>query len=264
MSDRISSLVPNKSLGQHWLEDASTLEAICQAAELTPDDTVLEIGPGLGALTKHLVIAASKVVAVEIDPRLTQLLPNRITAANLKIVEADILEFDLTQLPSGYKVVANLPYYLSNQLLRRLSETTNPPRLAAILLQKEVAERVVAQPGRMSLLSVTTQFFWQAELGITVPAVLFTPPPKVDATLLILRRRKHVLFPDVDKSTFFRLVRAGFNQRRKTLINSISAGLHYPKSDIEKACQSAGIDPMRRAQTLTLVEWHKLYKSLTG
>jgi 16S rRNA (adenine1518-N6/adenine1519-N6)-dimethyltransferase len=253
--------LPKKSLGQHWLHDEAALLAMCEAADVQASDTVLEIGPGLGTLTKLLVRKAKNVVAVELDEKLATELPKRVPADNLQTVTQDILSFDLTGLPSDYKVVANIPYYLTSNLIRAISETSNPPLTAAILIQKEVARRVAAGPGDMSLLSVTAQFYWQAGLGREMPAELFMPAPKVDSQILILKRRPRPLF-DVDAKAFFRLVKAGFSQRRKTLLNSLSGGLHLSREETEKICNDAKIDPTRRAQTLSLDEWHGIYTRL--
>lgn len=250
--------IPKKSLGQHWLRDSAALQAMCDAAGLRPDDTVLEIGPGLGTLTELLVGRAENVVAVEFDEKLAAGLPRRVQADNLQVIHQDILSFDLTTLPPNYKLVANIPYYLTSNLIRVVSETPNPPAKAVILVQKEVAERVAAKPGGMSLLSVTAQFYWEVTTGREVPAELFEPPPKIDSRILIMERRSHPLF-DVDVRAFFRLVKAGFAQRRKTLLNSLAAGLHMDRVETQKLLEAADIDPTRRAQTLSLDEWHALY-----
>lgn len=254
--------VPKKSLGQHWLYDPASLEAMCKAVDVNPSDTVLEIGPGLGTLTQLLADRAEKVIAVELDQNLSATLPGKVKASNLQVITQDILSFDFTSLPTDYKIVANIPYYLTSNLIRVISETTNQPQAVALLVQKEVAQRVAAQPGDMSILSVTAQFYWEVNLGRVVEAALFTPPPKVDSQILILTRRQKPLFADVEPKDFFRLVKAGFAQRRKTLLNSLSAGLHIDKTTIIQVAQSVDIDPMRRAQTLSLEEWHNLYLSL--
>jgi 16S rRNA (adenine1518-N6/adenine1519-N6)-dimethyltransferase len=251
-----------KGLGQHWLHDPASLRAMCDAASVGADDTVLEIGPGLGTLTAELVERAGKVIAVEFDAQLAQELPGRVAASNLEIVRQDILRFDFSDLPAGYKIVANIPYYLSSNLLRVLSEAANPPAVAALLVQKEVAERAAAQPGGMSLLSVTLQWYWEVSVGADVPAKLFTPPPKVDSQILILHRRAQPLFPDVDTRTFFRVVKAGFAQRRKTLLNSLSSGLHLSRDQTIAVLQASSIDPQARAQSLSLAQWHQLYLQL--
>lgn len=252
---------PKKSLGQHWLRDEEALRAICDAADIRADDTVLEIGPGLGTLTELLVERADRVIAVEFDEELATELPRRVQADNLEVASHDILSFDLTAMPSSYKIVANIPYYLTSNLIRVISETPNPPVRATILIQKEVARRVAAEPGGMSLLSVTAQFYWEVELGREVPAELFEPPPKVDSQVLVLKRRSRPLF-DVSPKDFFRLVKAGFAQRRKTLLNSLSSGMHMSREETELLLSNASIDPKRRAQTLSLDEWDKLYSSL--
>jgi 16S rRNA (adenine1518-N6/adenine1519-N6)-dimethyltransferase len=249
----------NKSLGQHWLTDETSLQAMCDAVAVSSEDTVLEIGPGLGTLTKLLVKQAREVIAVEFDQKLARELRGRVTATNLEIVSQDILRFDFTNLPTNYKIVANIPYYLTSNLIRVISETSNQPAAVAILVQKEVAERVVAVPGDMSLLSVTAQFYWGATLGIKVLAELFTPPPKVDSQILILHRRPDLLFKDVEPKAFFRLVKAGFSQRRKTLLNSLSSGLHLTKPDTIALLEKVAIDPKLRPQNLSLDQWHKLY-----
>ncbi len=252
----------NKALGQHWLTDITALEAIADAADISSDDVVVEIGPGPGTLTDILVRRAKQVVAVEFDPKLAKDLPRRVKADNLEVITQDILSFDFTSMPPQYKVVANIPYYLTSNLIRVMSETANPPQTAVILIQKEVAERVTAKPGDLSLLSVSAQFYWEVRLGELVPAALFTPPPKVDSQVLIMKYRTKALFSDVDPKLFFRLVKAGFGQRRKTLLNSLSGGLHLDKPTIQELCDAANIDPTRRAQTLDLTEWNNLYQVL--
>lgn len=250
-----------KSLGQHWLTDTETLTAICDAAEVTSSDTVLEIGPGYGTLTGMLAARAKQVVAVELDEQLARDLPVRVPAANLQVAQGSILTFDLTTLPPDYKVVANIPYYLTSNLIRTLSESANQPYVAVVLVQKEVAERVAAKPGDMSLLSVTAQVYWEVSLGRTVPAKLFTPPPKVDSQVLILARRLAPLFPDLDTKRFFQVVKAGFSQRRKTLLNSVSAGLHVDRERTAEMLRKSGLEPSARPQELSLEAWHALYEN---
>ena len=258
----MEELKAKKSLGQHWLYDEASLLAMVEAADITSDDTVLEIGPGLGTLTKKLVTRAKQVVAVEFDPVLANDLPHLVKADNLHVVQQDILRFDLTTLPPGYKVAANIPYYLTSNLLRVLCESQNPFSVAALLVQKEVAERVCAIPGQMSLLSVSVQFYCQAQLGQMVPAKLFTPPPKVDSRILKLTYRAEPLFPGVNNKQFFRIVKAGFAQRRKTILNSLSAGLQLNRDQAMDVLQAAGVDPTARAQTLSLEDWHVLYTAV--
>lgn len=251
-----------KSLGQHWLNDEYTLQVICDDAELTLDDTVLEIGPGAGTLTRKLVEQAKAVVAVEFDGHLAETLPQRVKAENLTVVQQDILGFDLTTLPRDYKVVANIPYYLTSKLLRTLSESSNPPKTIILLVQKEVAERVAAAPGDMSMLSVSVQLYYEASLGEVVLAALFTPPPKVDSQILILHKRTKPLFPGIETKAFFRVVKAGFAARRKTLLNSLAGGLRLDKQTIEKALIDAQLNPSMRPQELSLEQWHNLAQVL--
>lgn len=251
--------ITKKSLGQHWLDDDASLQAMCDGVQLEPDDTVLEIGPGPGALTKKLTKQAKRVIAVEFDTALAGQLPARVPASNLQVVQQDILRFDPSSLPPDYKVVANIPYYLTSNLLRVLCETPNHFSKAALLLQKEVAERVCAPPGAMSLLSVSVQFYCDAQLGLVVPAQLFTPPPKVDSQILLLTYRRKPLFADVDAKAFFRIVKAGFAQRRKTILNSLGSGLHLGREQTADLLARANLAPTTRAQNLSLADWHKLY-----
>lgn len=250
-----------KSLGQHWLRDQESLQAMCDAASLQKDDYVLEIGPGLGTLTELLVKQAGQVHAVEFDQNLASDLPRRVQAQNLTVSTEDILGFDFTSMPLGYKLVANIPYYLTSNLIRVISETPNPPSVAVLLVQKEVAERVAAKPGEMSILSVTAQYYWDITVGQLVPAELFTPPPKIDSQILIMNRRSAPLYDDIDTKDYFKLVKAGYSQRRKTLLNSLSGGLQLEKPAVKLLCESVGINPTRRAQTLSLDEWYNLYLS---
>ncbi len=251
--------LPKKSLGQHWLADEQALAAMCNAADLRSTDVVLEIGPGLGTLTQLLVQQAKQVIAVEFDLQLAAKLPELVTADNLQVEAADILSYDLRHLPQGYKVAANIPYYLTSNLLRVLCESANPPSQMALLVQKEVAERVAAKPGDMSMLSVSVQYYCEVSLGMVVPAKLFTPPPKVDSQILICTYRTKPLFDATDTKKFFQIVKAGFSQRRKKIRSSLAAGMHLDKSLAEKLLVSAGIDPNARPQELSLKQWHSLY-----
>lgn len=252
-----------KSLGQHWLNDPASLSAMCAAAQVTADDYVLEIGPGAGTLTDVLLATGATVHAVEFDdsllPALRQKFTQHIKSGHLRIGQGDIRTFDLTLLPPDYKIVANIPYYLTSNLVQIMSESANPPTVAALLVQKEVAERLAAHPGDMSLLSVTAQFYWDVRPAEAVPARLFTPPPKVDSQIVVLQRRTELLLADSDVKNFFRLVKAGYSQRRKTLLNSLSSGLLLDKEAVQSYCKAANIIPSRRPQTLSIEEWHNLY-----
>lgn len=253
-----------KELGQHWLRDEASLMAMCETASVDKDDFVLEIGPGLGTLTKKLAARAKQVLAVEFDRQLARELPGHVKAQNVSVVSSDILSFDLTELPPGYKVIANIPYYLTSNLIRVLSESSNPPVSATLLVQKEVAERLAAGPGDMSLLSVTAQMYFEPSLGMVVPAELFTPPPKIDSRIIHLQRRSQPLYNGLDSKHLFRIVKAGFSNRRKTLLNSLSSGLRITKEETRTHLENAEIDPGLRPQALDLEEWIKLAQKISA
>jgi 16S rRNA (adenine1518-N6/adenine1519-N6)-dimethyltransferase len=280
-------LDPKKSLGQNFLVDESHLARIAAAADLTAADTVLEIGPGLGVLTRHLAAQAGRVVAVELDDRLIPVLAELFAdQPNVSFVHADILKVDPAGLVAGgrwqvageqspstqspipsprapsYKVVANLPYYITSAVLRHLLESAQPPTLAVVMVQREVAQRIVAGPGDMSLLAVGVQFFAEAKIVQKVPAGAFHPRPKVDSAVLRLDVRPQPAVADVEPEWYFSVVRAGFGQKRKQLRNSVAAGLGMTKEAVEAGLLSAGIDPQRRAETLSLAEWGALAKVL--
>lgn len=256
-----SSLGAKKSLGQNFLRDQDIADAIVTAATLTPSDTVIEIGPGPGVLTQRLVAQAGRLLAVELDDRFAaQLLARYADNPRVQIVHADVLASDLSALASGdtWKAVANIPYYITSPIIRHLLETTPPPALAVLMVQKEVAERICAQPGDLSLLAVSVQYYATPELLFTVPASAFSPVPKVDSAVLRLTPHAEPFLPDIETEHYFRIVRAGFSQRRKQLVNSLSAALHLPKEAVTTWLEGAGIAPERRAETLTLAEWGAL------
>jgi len=255
-----SSRGPKKSLGQHWLKDPEILADIAEAAELTGDDVVLEIGPGLGTLTSRLLARANSVTAVEFDADLARKLPGQFPGKKLTVVNQDILQFDLNQLPKNYKVVANVPYYITSKIVEKLMTAENKPSIAVLLVQKEVAERIAAEAGNMSILSVSVQIFAEAELDIEVPRQFFTPPPKVDSQVVVLRTRDNPLIASEDQRDFFRIVKAGFSAKRKKLRSSLSGGLGIDKSVAEELLKNAGISPDARAEDLAIEDWKKLLK----
>ena len=252
--------VPKKSLGQHWLKDNAALSAVAVAADINDKDTVLEIGPGQGTLTRVLVAQAKQVIAVEFDNALAAKLASRVSAHNLSVVNQDILKFDLTTLPPDYKVVANIPYYLTSNLLRVLAESANPPALMSLLVQKEVAERIAAGAGQMSLLALSVQLYYRPKLHRVVEASLFTPPPKIDSQIVSLRRYDNPLLVGTDTKKLFRAAKAGFAGRRKKLRSSLSAGLQIDKPQADQLLASAGISAGARAQELSLEDWCNLTK----
>ena len=250
--------MPKKELGQHWLKDRDILAAIADDAELMPEDTVLEIGPGLGTLTSELLRRAGRVVAVEFDPDLARKLPGQFPGKNLQVVHEDILQFNLGSLPAGYKVVANVPYYITSKIIETLMTAENKPSLVVILVQKEVAERVAAGPGDMSILAISAQVFAKARLGVEVPREYFTPPPKVDSQVVILETLAAPLVAPEDEKAFFRVVKAGFAARRKKLRSSIAAGLAISKPAAEELLRHANINPDDRAEDLSIEDWLRL------
>lgn len=252
------ALQNNKSLGQHWLKDRFVLSCIADEAQLNDGDTVLEIGPGLGTLTSELLRSAKRVVAVEFDEKLARKLPGQFPGKNLEVINQDILEFDLSKLPSGYKVVANVPYYITSKIVQMLMTAGNKPSITVLLVQKEVAERLAAKPGDMSILGVSAQIYADVSLGDIVPAELFTPPPKVDSQIVILKTRQDNFLEGLNEKDFFRIVKAGFSAKRKKLRGSLSGGLGISKAQTEEFLNTAGINPDLRAQDLTLTDWKKL------
>ena len=248
-----------KSLGQHWLHDDNTLDAIVSAADIKSSDTVLEIGPGLGTLTQKLADTSANIIALEFDQDLINGLRKKFSNCdNVAITEGDIRTFDFASLSKNFKIVANIPYYLTSNLIRSISETINQPEISVLLIQKEVAQRICSEPGKMGILSVSAQLYFDCSLDVEVPAHLFTPPPKVDSQVVVLKRKNKKLFDIVDKK-FFELVKAGFLEKRKTLRNSLSSGLHISKEEAEELLKSAGIKETSRAQELSLDKWYELY-----
>ena len=258
-----------KSLGQNFLIDAGVLHKIVEAAELSLGDTVIEVGPGLGVLTGELAKRASTVVAVELDDNFAQNLKRSLPwAANLTVVHQDILKLAPSALlaaggiPAGsdYKVVANLPYYITSAVLRHFLEGDVRPSLLVVMVQKEVAKAITAAPGQMSILSVAVQLYGEPRIAANVSARSFYPAPKVDSALLKIRLHKQAFIEQSETEGFFRLVRAAFCANRKQLVNSISQGLSLPKDEIRPFLDRAGIEPTRRAETLSIPEWVQLWR----
>lgn len=251
---------PKKSLGQHWLKHRGILARIADIAEITPLDTVLEIGPGLGTLTSELLRRAEKVVAVELDEALAEKLPGQFPGTTLQVVNEDILAFDLSRLPKNYVVVANVPYYITSKIIQYLMTADNKPRTTVLLIQKEVAERLASKPGAMSILAVSAQLYAEVSLDIVVPAEFFTPPPKVDSQVVMLKTRQRPLVAPEQEKAFFRVVKAGFSAKRKKLRSSLSGGLGVSKEAAEALLEKVGIDPNSRAEALSIAQWLALAK----
>jgi 16S rRNA (adenine1518-N6/adenine1519-N6)-dimethyltransferase len=254
-------LRPSKGLGQNFLIDNQALQKIVAAADIGPADAVLEIGPGLGNLTRYLALAAKSVTAVELDAHLFPALAAVLAPyKNVRLVQGDILKLDPAELMDipDYLVVANIPYYITSAVIRHLLESSPRPRQVVLTIQQEVADRICALPGDMSLLALSVQVYGRPQVKARIPAGAFYPPPKVDSSILCVDIYTEPVIPVPLLDTFFALAKAGFSQKRKTLRNSISAGMHLAPAETEKMLTAAGINPQRRAETLSLEEWGKL------
>jgi 16S rRNA (adenine1518-N6/adenine1519-N6)-dimethyltransferase len=251
-------LSPSKSLGQNFLQDDHALQKIVSVADLSPAEAVLEIGPGLGSLTRYLALSAHSVTAVELDRKLFPALENVLAPyKNVRLVQGDILKLDPVDLmtSAGYVVVANIPYYITSLVIRHLLEGEVRPDRLVLTVQKEVAERICALTGKMSLLALSVQVYGKPIFISTIPADAFFPAPKVDSAILSIEIYSHPVIPVDSLDRFFTLIKAGFSQKRKTLRNTLSAGLRITPLESEELLRSAGIDPQRRAETLSLEEW---------
>lgn len=264
-------IVAKKSLGQNFLKDEDVLDHIIEATNLSSEDVVLEIGPGQGVLTEKIVAFCRKVIAIELDDRLIDLLHTKFVGnKNLEIIHGDILKVNLPGLvlgyglqAMGYKVVANLPYYITSPIIRLLLETKYPPEEMFLMVQKEVAQRIVAKPGEMSILAVSVQYYAKPEYLFTVPKTAFDPIPKVDSAILKVTRNKKQETNDKEETKkFFRIVKAGFSAKRKTLVNNLSSGLQLEKKTVEEKLLSIGFSANTRAQQLGVEDWRKLADNL--
>lgn len=252
---------PKKSLGQHWLHDDFSLNSMCESAQIKSGDFVIEIGPGLGTLTQKLLDNGANVLAVEFDDNLANKLAKKF-GEKIKVVNQDILKFNFEEQPSGYKICANIPYYLTSNLIRILTELNNKPEIVTLLVQKEVAERICANPGQMSLLSVWAQSVFECSLGEVVPASLFTPPPKVDSQIVVLKKRPRSTF-EGDAKNINRVIKAGFSSKRKTLLNNLSSGLNIDKTQVQNILNMLSIDTNIRAQQFSTEDWVTISKAFS-
>lgn len=267
---------PKKGLGQHFLIDSGVLRHIIQTAEPSPDDTIIEVGPGLGILTRELANHAGRVIAVELDATLAAALKEELNSfPHVQIIPANILSLDIAQfllsqtglppesLAFQYKVVANLPYNIASAIVRRFLEANLKPKLMVIMVQKEVAQSMVAKPGQMSLLSVSVQFYGRARIIAQVNPRSFFPPPKVHSAIICIEPSPTILIPHSEMPVFFRLVKAGFSSPRKQIHNSLAQGLAISSEEAVVYLKEAGLDPKRRAQTLSVIEWVNLWSSFS-
>lgn len=254
-------LKADKSLGQNFLQEPEFLEAISRAADIAPGDMVLEIGPGLGSLTRYLSLFAQSVTAVELDHDLIPVLQDILTPyPNVKIIEGDILRISPSSLfgELNYLVVANVPYYITSAIFRHLLNSNPRPKRIVLTVQKEVAERICAKPGDLSLLALSVQIFGTPEIVKIIPAEAFFPIPKVDSAVIRVEMEPTPLIAPELINTFFHLAKAGFSQKRKTLRNSLSAGLRLSTLETNVLLLNCSIDPIRRAETLSIKEWSLL------
>ncbi len=265
---RQAGLRPDKRLGQNFLVDTAALDKVLQSAEIDRDDVVLEIGAGLGSLTRYLAACARHVTAVELDERLFRLLKEVLSPyPNVRLVQGNILALDPVgllaggepeNLAGGYVVAANIPYYITSAVIRQLLEARLQPWRMVLTVQREVAERVCAKPGDMSLLALSVQVYGQPEITARIPAGAFYPAPQVDSSVVRVRLFDKPVIPREQLKEFFRMAKAGFSQKRKTLRNALAGGMHWTPQQAGEILQSAGIDPQRRAETLSLEEWGRL------
>ena len=254
-------LQPHKGLGQNFLQDPMALEEIVSAADINPTDTVLEIGPGLGGLTRYLAVSSKQVVAVELDRNLLPPLKAILSPyKNVRLIQGDILKLSPADLvnESNYIVAANIPYYITSAVIRHLLSSDNKPRRIVLTIQKEVAQRICSAPGDLSLLALSVQVYGKPRIVARIPAEAFYPVPKVDSAVLCIDIYPSPLISAEYIDTFFRLSKAGFSQKRKMLRNSLSSGLHISPTEAADLLVRVNIDPQRRAETLSIDEWSQL------
>jgi len=260
-------LSPKKYFGQNFLIDKQVLNKIIQVSDIKRTDNILEIGPGLGFLTKELAQRANKIVTVEIDPGLYFVLKQELKKnKNIKLIKDDILQYDLEKLKKvfnnkNYKIVANLPYQITSHFLKKFLIATYHPEQMTLMVQKEVAERICAKPGAHSLLSLSAQFYCQPEIIQIVNAESFFPKPKVNSAIIKLKNIKKKPIK-VEENLFFRLLRIGFSAKRKQLQNNLANGFHENKEKIKDLLEKTGISAQIRAQQLGLEDWQTLYEKL--
>jgi 16S rRNA (adenine1518-N6/adenine1519-N6)-dimethyltransferase len=258
---RLHHLSPRKSLGQNFLVDNHALENVVNSAGIGPNDQVLEIGAGLGSLTRFLARAAKRVVAVEIDQHLLPVLRDVLSPENnVELIHGDILKLNPAELmqSSGYQVVANIPYYITSAIIRHLLEADVKPGRLVLTIQKEVAQRICAPAGDLSLLALSVQVYGDPAIVAKIPAGAFYPPPNVDSAVIRVDLFPQPIIPIEQLETFFLLAKAGFGQKRKMLRKSLSGGLPIDSSQATEILTACDIDPTRRAETLTLYEWKTL------
>jgi 16S rRNA (adenine1518-N6/adenine1519-N6)-dimethyltransferase len=273
---RRHNIRPSKGLGQSFLISERAFGCLLEAAELTPSDVVLEVGPGIGTLTRRLADRAGHVVAIELDRKMLAVLEVTLAGrANVHLVEGDFLDLGPAatlrgalslgdDAPLAYKLVANLPYYITSAALRHVLTALVRPERLVVMVQRDVAQRIVAADGKLSLLAVSVQVFGTPEIACTVPAGAFVPPPKVDSAVLRVVLHEEPRVPEEDLESFFSVVRAGFQEKRKQVHNSLTHNLPHGREVVAAALRAAGVEASRRAETLTIDEWCRLTAALYG
>ncbi|MBW6441067.1 16S rRNA (adenine(1518)-N(6)/adenine(1519)-N(6))-dimethyltransferase RsmA [Patescibacteria group bacterium] len=254
-----------KSLGQNFLIDETVLEKIIACSDLNDEDVVVEIGPGLGTLTEELAKKCKKVVAIEKDKKISEMLVGKFK--NVEVINGDILQMNISELVKKYakngkfKLVSNIPYYITSPIIKLFLENVVQPKAIVLLMQKEVAQRICAQPGKLSMIALAVQVYGKAEIIDFVKNTSFYPAPKVDSAILKIKDIKHE-FSDEYYRSLFRIMKMGFAAKRKKLANNLSAGLQIEKMQSEEFLLQAGLDLQVRAQELNIEQWRKLTESV--
>jgi 16S rRNA (adenine1518-N6/adenine1519-N6)-dimethyltransferase len=262
---RKNRIRPSRSMGQNFLTSTEIVEEIVETAGVRPGDLVIEIGPGMGILTRQLLLAGARVIGVELDRELASLLRRELGDVNrFSLIEQDARHLDPALITSGepYQVVANLPYSVATVIIRSFMEASTPPTRMTVMVQMEVAERMTAQPGDMSLLGLATSLYADAHIAMVVPPDVFLPPPKVDSAVVVLDSRSLLPGTGASRDRMFQLATMAFQRKRKTISNGLAQGLGRPKTDIDALISDAGIDPMRRPQTLSVDDWLTIAEAL--
>lgn len=262
---RKNRIKPTRSMGQNFLTSTEVVEEIVAIAGVQPGDLVIEIGPGMGILTRQLLTAGARVVGVELDRELADLLKRELgDVETFSLVERDARYLEADEITHGepYQVVANLPYSVATVIIRALMESPVPPTRMTVMVQKEVAERMTAEPGQMSLLGLATDLYADAEIALIVPPDVFLPPPKVDSAVVVLDSREVLPGTEASRDRMFQLATMAFQRKRKTISNGLAQGLGMPKSELDAILLSANVDGMRRPQTLSVEEWLRIAEAI--
>lgn len=256
---------PTKSMGQNFLTETAVVEEIVEIAEIGAGDLVIEIGPGMGILSREIITSGATLIGVELDRELAALLRMDLADQDaFSLIEQDARYLDPAKITEGrqYQVAANLPYSVATVILRNLMESNHPPTRMTVMVQREVAERMTADPGEMSLLGLATDLYTDAQIAMIVPPNVFTPPPKVESAVVQMDTRPELRGTPEQRVRMFELATMAFQRKRKTLSNGLSMGLDRPKPELDAVLAELDIDPMRRPQTLNVDEWLSIAEAL--